>query len=121
MQPRGGIARWSPRWSSSSSAAAATTLRNRSRRTDDASVDVHETRAARTVIRDAAAALRHRTAQDQYRGGEYPAAAFSLCLVLDEIALQPAACPTRSARPSPDTAGQSSITAARNDPHYGAA
>jgi hypothetical protein len=56
-------------------------------------VDVHETRAARTVIRDAAAALRHRTAQDQYRGGKHPAAAFSLCLVLDEIALHAGSLP----------------------------
>jgi hypothetical protein len=44
-------------------------------------------RADREAIRDAAAALRHRTAQDQYRDGRQPAAAFSLCLVLDELAL----------------------------------
>jgi hypothetical protein len=46
-----------------------------------------DARADREVIRQAAAAVRRTTTDDQHRGGHRPAAAFSLCLLLDELAL----------------------------------
>ena len=50
-------------------------------------------RADREVIRAAAAAIRHIAAQDQYRNGQYPTAAFNMALVLDELALHATSLP----------------------------
>lgn len=46
-----------------------------------------EARADRDTIRQAAAAVRSTTIADQYRGGQHPAVALSMALLLDELAL----------------------------------
>lgn len=59
-------------------------------------ITTNAARADRDTIRQAAAAIRHTTAQDQFTGGQHPAAAFSMALLLDELALHatgPAALP----------------------------
>ena len=44
-------------------------------------------RTDRETIRHAAAAVRRTTIQHQYRGAKHPAVAFSMALLLDELAL----------------------------------
>jgi hypothetical protein len=52
-----------------------------------------DAQADREIIREAAAAVRHTAAQDQYRGEEQPTAGFAMALLLDELALHATSLP----------------------------